>query len=362
MIAKPAPPGSGSGGSFKGITLNVPTTGTSSSTGDLYGLADWGQQNVNPGDLPILNALIGKGSKTTGDDIVKAFASADPTSLAEIQRALYLGGFYGQNSTYTPTYGVVSAQDVTAFGDAVKLAGQSGTSVSDLLLEHAKVGTAAGIAAAQQQFSARHTASLAPKISAVTVPATGTLEAEAMNAFEKVLGRRAKPKEAAAFAAMYQSMVAGVQRANIAAEQQAVQQASGSGLSTSEAVSFGQQLANIGTPGAAPTLEENPPPGVPRQAWDNPQERALAEQGVSSFGQQMGQLQTLGEAVTASAAAKTPVIGGRRTAVIQEQQPEDPGVAAENFARNTHPHAAARSDLGGAVDMFLQLLGSHGGA
>jgi hypothetical protein len=41
---------------------------------------------------------------------------------------------------------------------------------------------------------------------------------------------------------------------------------------------------------------------------------------------------------------------------ITTETPPDPGVAAENYARNIHPHQAAANDLASAFNLFLGLL------
>lgn len=358
-----------SAGTVNGIPIVLPPSGGStSSTGDLYGLADWGKQTVNPGDLPFMASLVSSNKTITGDAIVKAFASADPVAIAEVQRALYLGGFYGRTSTYVPTYGQLSAEDVTAFGDAVKLAGQSAQSVSDLLLQHAKVGTLAGIDAAAQQAKVAKTV-LRPH--AYTIPSTGDLEAEAVNAFENILGRRAKPAEAARFAAFYTAMVAGVERGNIAAEQAAIDREYGinaGGLSQGQQRSFAQQLDQIGKPedvghGAAATPESQWWRGGLPGPLDGPNTPAWVQQNVTpGFGEQMGQLMSLGQAVNAATSASGGSVTPGQPNMVAEQQPEAVSVAAANFARNEHPKQAAATDMGTAIDTFMQLLGSKLGA
>lgn len=340
---KPAPSG---GGTFGGITLTVPPVGGSSSGADKYGLGVWGSQQINPGDLPVLANIIASGKTTTGDDIVKAFAGADPVTLAEMQRALYLGGFYGQSSKYTPSYGVIAPEDITAFAKAVKTAGQSGQGVSALLLNQAKIGTAAGIAAAHTQLLTAK--AKAEKPSVIDVPASADLEAAAEQAFEQVLGRKARPHEAAAFAAAYQATVVGLQR-NADSQAASLAQTATGGLTSKQATGFDTTLQGIGqppleTPQVAHGLNNGGGPIVP----------------VENFGEQLNDLQSLGTAVTEAAAAKTPAISAAPSS-ITVQEPPAVDVAAANFARAEHPKQAAGADLASTFDKFLSILGSNFG-
>lgn len=319
---------------------------TATKQKDLYDLGTWTGAKVNPGDLPLLGSIIAAGEQPTADNVVKAFASADPVSLAQMQRALYLGGWY--TGKYTPSYGVISPQDVSAFAHAVVTAGQSGQSVSDLLLNHAKVGMQSGIVAAQQQLATAKAKVLAPQ--AINVPAEGDLEAQAQQAFENVLGRKAKPKEAAAFAAAYQAMYTGIERGNIAAQAQAVGQVSG-GLTAGQATGFDSQLDQVGQP-----------PNLSPQVWHgiNNGESPLPSP-AAGFSDQMGELQSLGQSVAARMAARTPTASTSPT-VIDQQTPEDATVAAADFARSTHPKGAARNDLEGAIGNFMNIITGMGGA
>lgn len=95
---------------------------------------------------------------------------------------------------------------------------------------------------------------------------------------------------------------------------------------------------------------------------DGPNLPAYSTQEGTSFGEQIAGLQSLGQSVTAAAAAKVPQAGdGGGVSFVDEEQPEDPSVAAANFARNEHPKAAAKTDLGSALDTFFSLLGGIGG-
>lgn len=325
-------------------SLNSETApSTASKSTDLFGLGDWGAQNINPGDLPTLSGLIATGGQTTGNAVVQAFASGDPGAVAQIQRALYLGGFYGQTSKYVPTYGVVSAQDLTAFGDAVTLAGKTKSSVSNVLLTHAQVGTASGLAAAAQGTTA--------ETKSITLPNTQDLEAEAVKAFQAALGKKATPEQAAAFAASYRAMSAGMQRT---ANQQQYDAQQGVGLSPQQETQLQGETANVGTP---PSLA--PTTGVPGLPPPNDQMIANDTAETPDFSQQ---LSSLGEVAAQAQQDALPTKTATGLTQVTQESPEDPSVAAENFAQNSDPQRAGAHDIASQFNTFLSLLsGNFGG-
>lgn len=367
---QPAPTPAPSGGSFGGITLTVPDT-KSKSQGDLYGVGQWGSQPVDAGDLPFV--ITAKGNKPTADDVIKAFAgTSDPQVIAQIQQALYLGGYY--SSTYTPTWGVIKPEDVSAFGNATILAGQQGASVSSVLLQGAQYGTAAGVAAAK---AAAVPAS--KTVAEVRLPNTTDLEALAIKTAQQALGHKMNPQEAAAFAAAFRAYSAGIQRAanenmfaaqTNAYEQHAAAKAGKSGTS-GQAVAAGASAppANFADPtsfdamppGATPvapnfsdpTSFDALPPGATAPAGGSAQAGA---QGPS-FAEQMA---TLGQ--VAAQAQSQALTGAQPTLTqVQMETPMDPAVAAENYARNTHPDQAAAKDVSNVFSDFLSLLSGHFG-
>jgi hypothetical protein len=328
--------------------------GGTSAPPDLYGLGQWQTQNVNPGDLPFLANIVGGGQQTTGEGIVKAFAQSDPSSVATIQHALFMAGYY--TSDYTPKYGVVSPQDISAFGNAVTVAGQSGQPVAQLLEQGAAYGAAAGVQAAQQQ--ARGGAS-----GTVTLPNTATLEAEAVKAFQSELGKKATPQEAAQFAAYYRAMVKAQARAQTATPLPGP-------VGTENPADLVDEATRLHTvpmqgpiiPGTTrPQVTEDGRTLVPKigpiiPGTDRPLvDRETGQPATAGFGEQIGGLMSLGQAVNAAVGTAQP--GG----ITFQDSVVDPSVAASNFARNLHPQDAAANDVANTFNMFLSLLGSHFG-
>ena len=326
--------------------------GGKSSSKSLYGLGDWGSQTVNPGDLGLIVNLAQGATATTGDAIVQAFAHATLDQIATIQHALLMAGTYYPKD-YTPKYGVVTQQDIAAFADAVKTAGQAGAPVADLLSQQAKAGAQLGIAAAQQQGQTS-------KVATVTLPNTQDLEAVAIKAFQSVLGHKATPQQAAQFAAMYRSMAAGVQRAQNQAQYDAenpqlptaLQQADPAALTAAATVSPEQQM-----------IQQNPPnmnvlhPGGGRGAQLGLGAADTTAGSPLSFTDQVGGLMTLGQAV---AAAQNHGLNPGLTQITQDSLPSA-DVAAQNYARNTNPKGAAATDTANVFSTFLGLLSRNFG-
>jgi hypothetical protein len=344
MTAPPAP----TGGSFGGITLQLPTTTSSSSSSDLYGLGEWGTQYVTPGDIPFPIGVGPKG-QALGNDVIKAFAQSGPGSIAQIQRALYLGGYYSSKS-YVPTYGVIKPEDIAAFGNAVTTAGQSQQPLSSVLLAGAQVGTAAGVAAARQQRVAAKS-----QVATVTLPNTQDLEAEAIKTFQQTLGRKATPAEAAAFAASYRAMSGGIQRANNQAQFDATTgPAVTGGITKGQQGALDSQISQVG---------QTPDAHLGHQLVAG-QEDPIQSAEPESFTQQLASLgQVAAQAQSEAVPTGADATGKPGLTQLTQESPEDPSVAAENFARDEHPNQAAAKDTANVFDQFLQILSSSfGGA
>lgn len=337
-----APTPAPTSGTFGGITLTLPKT-TTTSTADLYGLGDWGKQNIPVGSLPF-PITVGPKGNATGDSILKAFAQSDPGSIAEVQRALYLGGYY--SSTYTPTYGVIKPEDLSAFASAVTSAGKQQSPVADVLLAGAQYGTAAGVAAARQQATAQKA-----ETATVSVPNAQDLEAEALTAFQNTLGHKPTPAEAAAFAATYQAMSVGTQRANNQAEYNA---SNGPGSQGGITASQSDQLQSEIGQSAAPT------PFQQHAAAEGPvaDNEDVADQ-PPSFASQLNSLGQIAQTAAQEAVPSGSSAGGLTQ--VDQQSVEDPSVAATNFARNSDPNQAAAKDTASAFDTFLGLLSQNFG-
>lgn len=351
-MTSPSPTPAPTSASIGGITLSVPSGASSgsSSSGDLYGLGAWGSQKVAVGNLPLpAQLIVGTDGTLTGDDLVKGFASADPQSIASIQRALYLGGYYSAKG-YQPSYGIIKPEDVAAFGQAVTVAGQSQQPLSDVLLSGAKYGTVAGVAAARSQTTAAKA-----QVATITLPNQQDLEATAMQAFQQQLGRKPTAAEAAAFASSYRAMSAGMQRANNQAQYDLTTSGGQTaGLTAAEAQADTNHALGVGDtiPGHPVDTSAVDALGPAKVVPD------ITDPTSPSFSQQLQSLQTVAQEVAQQALPDT--TGGGLTQITQES-PESPDVAAMNFARNENPNRAAAKDTATAFDSFLNILSSHFG-
>jgi hypothetical protein len=360
-----APPGPQSG-TFGGITFDIPDSSTS-STPDLYSVGNWQTQQVDPGDLPFLTDIIKSGQATTGEAVVKAFAQSDPGSVATIQHALMMAGYY--TGEYQPRYGVISPDDIKAFGQAVTVAGQAGMPVAQLLTQSAAYGATEGIAAAQAQVRASASGQT------TVLPNTQNLEAQAINAYQQVLGRKATDKEAARFAAAYRAMVAAHARAQsgqLAGEfaSQTPEALVGEALGMNQDAGRppGMGLAgnlnpNVNEGEDAPDLAGNMNPmvntgggrpgGAPDPFTDG---IAQAPRPGMGFSERIAGLMSLGQSSNEALAGSAQGGGGTVDDTV------DPTVAATNYARAEHPKEAAANDVANTFNMFLSLLGqSFGG-
>lgn len=352
--AAPHPPGptDSSGVGPGGITLVAPTTSGTTTGGSLYGLGQWGKQTVDPGDLPFLSGIVSTGGNTTGDSIVQAFAGAAPDQVATIQHALYMAGYYPK--TYAPKYGVISPTDVSAFGHLVTTAGQAGQPVAALLAQGAAYGAAAGIAAAQAKAAGK------AKTVAVNLPNATDLEAAAVAAFQKELGHKASPQAAAAFAAQYRAMSAGIQRT---ANQQVYDASAGVNPDVPQGDPAKMVQHAVTTPDQrlAQSQQNNPDLG-PVLAHELGTGYPVPKVPDTPFADQIGGLMKLGQKLADPGSAQQQ--GGQQGGLTQVdvESPVSPDVAALNYARNTHPNQAAANDVAGAFDMFLSLLFNGVGA
>lgn len=352
-MAKPTPKPSGGGSVADQLAaLNAGAdTSNKTSTASLYGLGDWGSQTVNPGDLGLIVNLAQGAKTTTGDAVVEAFAHASADQIATIQHALLMAGTYYPQS-YTPKYGVVSQQDIAAFAQAVKTAGQAGAPVADLLANQAKAGAALGIQAAQQQGATG-------KVATVTLPNTQDLEAVAMKAFQAVLGKKATTQQAAQFAAYYRSMAAGAQRAANQAQYNAenpalpdaLAQANPAALTDAATLSPEQQMIAQNPP----NMGTFHPGGHAAQLGLGPGDTTTGS--PLSFTDKVGGLMSLGQAV---AAAQNHGLSPGLTQITQDSLPSA-DVAATNYARNTNPKGAAATDTANVFQTFLGLLSKNFG-
>lgn len=207
------------------------STAASSRTPDPYGVGqDWLSESIDVGGIPGLQpesthtshygqdpadkstygTLIG-GTQPLSD-VMKSFGSLRGANLAQIQQALYLGGFYTGN--YTPTLGVLHNQDLDAFRESLKIASQAGGNLAQFLGEAAKAGQ-------EQGTKTQHNYEQLTHVLHTTDPnrVSQTIEA----AFSDALGRGPSKEEKARFVASFRARETAYQQQQFSAEDAARQ-------------------------------------------------------------------------------------------------------------------------------------------
>ena len=132
------------------------------------------------------------------------FEQASPEVQAKIQDLLYRAGFYGAG--YTPLYGHVRLEDITAFQAAMVSAVSGGRNIRDYLF---------GAADTADKLGLRNPHSRA-NVSVVT--SAVALQATLDGAFQDALGRNATPEERGRFVASIQSRQMAIDQANFDAQ------------------------------------------------------------------------------------------------------------------------------------------------
>lgn len=145
------------------------------------------------------------GGTYTAEQIVQAFASASPSTIAQIQHMLILGGFYG-SSSYTPNYGVLNKEDLDAFTKATTVAAQTGGNLAEYLTRQAKFGEYQGVAAAINANGGK------PR----TIEKADPLALSSMieKEFQTLTGRKPTDAERAGFIAAYNTVFETMQNSN----------------------------------------------------------------------------------------------------------------------------------------------------
>lgn len=202
---RPAPTGNSAGAqAFKASGITLPDVGSSKSE---FGLGPLSTAPVQVGGLlPVMGkdgkaVTPGQGGTYTAEQVMRAFASASPSLVAQIQHMLMLGGFYGAPKAngelpYTPNYGVLNPQDLDAFAKATSTAAQTGGDLREYLGRQAKFGEYQGVAAAINANGAGKTRLITK---ADPLALASTIEKE----YQTLTGRKPNEAERAGFIAAY---------------------------------------------------------------------------------------------------------------------------------------------------------------
>lgn len=381
------------------LPLSVPSGGGGSGgKGEaLYGLK--AQAQAYQFDLTgITDAFPGVNGKLSGKDLLDQFfalgnspyAGTTPDDahrvVAAIQTALLQAGSYYPKE-FTPTLGIVTTQDAKAFAQALnnlynldQAAGSPGANgttrsinVTQFLTSQATLGVNGGPLASQSSSrSTTPTAVSAP----VDVPNPEDLSAVYRKVAQQVEGRRPSAAETAAFVANYSHYAIANQKANILAEYNArVQKAqaklqSGTNGDLNATNPFPAQPPQPSSTqgqfiqGEINSINNPPAPNLPHGV-------AVSQGPDSQFihGSSAGQTSPATPDLTDEMSTLQDIINQRagtpsssssavnpKLILVDKVQPESADVAAENFARNTNPKAAAATDLNNTFQQFLQLL------
>jgi hypothetical protein len=199
-----AAPGSGSVATQQYQQQAQDLLGGGTSSTDLYSLGQWKNQPIDVSGFPpaFLAALARAGvqldtsQKITGSQLAQLLSTIhDPTVVSNIQEMLLYAGAYGSSvkSMADLNVGIFGPKDITALGNTISVAGQTGTPFGTYLTTSANAGKANGI------LSQITGASLNPVAQATRADTDAVLRAQAHTLF----GHDPSPDEYARFQAFW---------------------------------------------------------------------------------------------------------------------------------------------------------------
>jgi hypothetical protein len=305
-----------------GITLPDLASGKSQ-----FGLGTLSSAPVQVGGLfPVVGkdgapVTPGQGGTYTAEQIVQSFASASPSTIAQIQHMLILGGFYG-SSSYTPNYGVLNKEDLDAFTKATTVAAQTGGSLAEYLTRQAKFGEYQGVAAAMNLNGGK------PRQIQKADPLA--LSAMITKEFQALTGKKPTDAERAGFIAAYNNAFTALQNSNY----DSLAAAQGQGPSASS------DYSSAAPDYVHPQADTNGPLG-------------FLGAGVNAVGNAVNTI--LGKQDAANLQAEPQAIPGQ-TPGAATQQDFDPQSFAENYVRQHATADVGAHDVAGQFANFLTLL------
>jgi len=305
------------------------------------GLGSWGNAKIDvTGVLP--------GGQLTLDEAMLRFIRAardNPGMLATVQRALWLGGFYGKNP---PQFGLLTQPDQAAFADALLTLARGneadkpadpnapappGMGLSQFLTQQARLG---------KQLSPLAAVEKTKTVAEVKLPNPQDLYAVARQAFSRVLGRTASAAEQQAFAdyftSVYGSTVKGGMQKVFDAQVAAQTPPAGDTLPTTE------QVAAALPPAEKFALDK-------QQRIDSEQLRAAPPDVQFRAGV---------ESADAAAPPGGDAAGKPTLTTVDTVAPPDQQVAAEDFARSRNPGEAGANSVARVFNDFLSIISSKG--
>lgn len=382
----PVPSGaqSGSGVPYMDPSLlTLPDVG-GASKGSPYGLSGAvANMPINVGSLLHINKPPGQ---ITANDVMEAFAHADPGTIAQIQSYLYKGGnFYKSGTQWSDiNIGVLNPDDLDAFRKAVDTAAQTSADLSDYLRRQAAfgvyqgvsgrvIGRTGGVAAAAASGQALR----------VETPNPMNLVPYIEEEYKKLTGRKPTASEKAGFVAAYTAAYRQIQVDNYTREYAAANAAAGTGpgaassappgyeklVGSSRNVAGGLGKSYVGklTPAEQAQQELNysvelglPDMGVAnliaggipsevnvRRAAENAKRYAQDQQFLALADQPMPGMPGYGTGGAAAASSFQ---------TVQQEQNFDPAAFAENYVRTHAVGEAGGHDAANTFDMFLNIL------
>lgn len=303
--------------------INLPDV--SSSTKSQFGLGAVAGTPVQVGGLfPVVGKdgkaiTPGKDGTYTAEQVMQAFANASPSTIAQIQHQLILGGFYG-SSSYTPNYGILNADDLKAFANATTVAAQTGGNLNEYLNRQAKFGEYQGVAAAVAQNGGK------PR----TIQKADPLQLSSLieKEFQSLTGRKPTDAERSGFVAAYNAAYTQIQNSN-----------------------YDSAAAAAGNAATVPSYSSAPPDYLTPHPADT-------HGGLAGF---------IGQAVNGTVDAANSLLAGQDMQNLQAepqvptqagagtvtQQDFDPAAFAEQYVRE---HATGETDAHDVASQFSNFL------
>lgn len=209
----------------KGPILTFQAPPSQSSNNDPWGLGAWGDHTVDAkgvftfdNDATVANTEGPFGRFENAptlhnlSDVMDQFGKMRGADLAALQQALYLGRFY--SSSYIPTLGVIHAEDISAFREALKIASAQGVSLAQFINDSALAGQEQGSRTAHNYEQLTHEIRLSdPNALGLTME----------SAFEDALGRKPTDAERSRFIASFHARESAAQTVGFNAQDAARQ-------------------------------------------------------------------------------------------------------------------------------------------
>lgn len=144
----------------------------------------------------------------TAEQVLSALAHADPSTIAQVQMYLYKGGFYPNGTRWQDiNLGVVRPDDISAFKDAVTVAAQTGSDLSDYIKRQAAWGVYTGATSltgsSRKSVNVLGAATASGNVLTIEKPDPKAIGRTIDKEFQALLGHKPSAHERAGFIAAY---------------------------------------------------------------------------------------------------------------------------------------------------------------